>query len=126
MADSVKNLIDNIAEAFNGGNLILTVSAVIIVIIALPFTLIMVSKTFRLWLKSGIEGENERLDLDEIVKMSAIFVTLGSFLLLAYMVITHGLNGTEWPIEYLIFITAVSAGADATLIATIFSKLKKP
>jgi len=120
----MKSLFENISAAFHSGNFIAIFSIVVISVIVIPFISIIAIKPLRLWFKQGIEGDNQRLDLHEITQIAALFTNFICLLLYAYMIISHGINGTTWSLEDKLLTAGIAAGADATLIASIVMRYK--
>lgn len=120
----MSDFIANLFKALQSGNFVTMFSALIVLFIACPVILIVVIKKWRLWFNTGVVGDNKKLDWDEIIKLYALFGNFICLLLYSYMVITHGLNGTEWGWEDKLITAGIAAGADAALITSLIVKYK--
>jgi hypothetical protein len=98
-------------------------TSLVLCLFIIPPVLTLIRKSSRLWVKSGIEGSNEKLDLTEIWEMIYMFLVICFFWLLAYMIINKTLNGTEYTREeYLIVFSGTLGSNTASVLITYFKK----
>lgn len=91
----------------------------LLTVLVIPIITMILIPRSRAWLKGGIEGANQRLDLNEIWEMIYMFMAIGSFLVLVYMIVnkTHGGVMYSWQEYSLMFLgTAGSNGVAAWII----------
>lgn len=94
-------------------------------IIVFPVMYIIFSKVTRRWLKTGIEGENERLDMHEIKEVVQLGMCIFSFLIFAMMIIAKTLVGREYSIEEYTFAFLGTLGSNAVSAFTTYMDSRK-
>lgn len=105
----------------------LFISAILATILVFPILYMLLNKTARIWLKVGIEGENNRLDLNEIWEMIYMYMSIGCYLLFVFMIVNKTVFGIAytWEEYTLSFLgTAGSNGVSAWIIY-VKNKFKK-
>jgi hypothetical protein len=100
-------------------------SVILMVILILPIASTLISKSSRLWLKTGIEGQNKRLDLSEIWEMIYMVIALGSFYVLVYMIINKTLGGVIYSWEEYTLVFLSTAGSNGVTAWVMYLKDKK-
>lgn len=98
------------------------VGFVILVIMSVPFLGPLAFPKFRHWIKEGIEGDNERLDADEIAIMMKFFVTGLCTALLGFMIFTIFAFDTRYPWELMLYTFLVILQADGNKIISIIHR----
>ena len=92
---------------------------------SVPFWLLVVNPKSRLWLKSGIEGDNRKLDIDEIQLMIKFIIMSVCLVLLSFMVFTTGLLDAKYPTESWFIVAAVTVGAGGAVFSHYFGRFQK-
>lgn len=94
-------------------------SVFLLSILVFPLLTIAIRRSARGWIKQGIEGDNEKPDLHEVWETIYMYMSIGSFLTLVYMIVnkTHFEVVYTWEEYLLIFLgTAGSNGVAALMI----------
>lgn len=94
------------------------VAVISALLIAPPVTLIL-KRSGRLWLKKGVEGANEKPDIHELWESLFMYMALGCFFLMVYMILDKSIHSTRYEIyEYLMVFSGTmgSNGASAFII----------
>lgn len=81
---------------------------------------------FRAWIKSGIEGDDDRLQGQEIRDLLSLFVTAVMAGLLVFIVFSIFIYGTVYPLEIVIAICTVIIQGGKDGFIQLLQKLKKP
>lgn len=110
------------SDKSNLGQSVLTV--LILSLFVIPPIIMLLRKTSRLWIKAGVEGDNGRLDLTEVWEMLYMFLAIGSFFLLAYMIINKTLYNVDYSTEEYLFVFTGTLGSNTASVVITYLKQK--
>ncbi|HOY49470.1 MAG TPA: hypothetical protein PLJ60_18295 [Chryseolinea sp.] len=96
----------------------------VMVIIVIPLLSSIFSKRIRNWLRAGIEGENSKLDLNEVWEVAYLYMALGSYLMLIYMIVIKTLYQVQYSWEEYMLMFFGTAGSNGVAAFIIYIKQK--
>lgn len=97
---------------------------ILFTILIVPMVWMILSGKSRAWLKSGIEGENQKLDLNEIWEIIYMWMSIGSFIVLVYMIVNYTHNGVMYSWEQYSLMFFGTAGSNGIAAWIIYLKQK--
>jgi len=93
-----------------------------LVMASVPFLVPLLFPKFRAWIREGIEGDNEKLDLGEIKELSKLIVTVFGMVILVFIIFTRYLFDISYPDSWIIYVILVILGTQSEDIITLFRK----
>jgi hypothetical protein len=102
--------------------LILT-ALLISLVIFLPVSLV-IRRSGRIWIKGGIEGDNQRLDLPELWEALFMFMALGCFFIMCYMIVMKTLYGVNYQVFEYAMVFSGTLGSNTASAFIIWVKQK--
>jgi hypothetical protein len=102
----------------------LVLTAILIsLVVFLPVSMI-IRRSGRMWIKNGIEGDNQRLDLPELWEALFMFMALGCFFTMCYMIVMKTLYGVHYEIFEYAMVFSGTLGSNTASAFIIWVKQK--
>jgi amino acid transporter len=96
----------------------------ILAMLAVPFLMPFLFPRFRRWVKRGLEGDNEKLDLDELKELMRFVATALCLIYIGFIIFTEYAFGTEYGWELPFYLFAVVMGVNANRLVDVVARMK--
>jgi len=102
----------------------LILTALLLSLLVLPPLVLVLKRSGRLWLKSGVEGDNHRPDLPELWEALFMFMALGCFFTMAYMIVMKTIYGVQYELFEYAMVFSGTLGSNTASAFIIWVKQK--
>lgn len=102
----------------------LLLTALLISLVVLPPVVMILKRSGRSWLKKGVEGDNEKPDLPEIWETLFMFMALGCFFTMIYMIVMKTLYAVHYEVFEYAMVFSGTLGSNTASAFIIWVKQK--
>jgi hypothetical protein len=99
-------------------------TAILLSLVVIPPVIMILKRSGRRWLKEGIEGDNRRPDLSEIWEALFMFMALGCFFTMVYMILMKTLAGVHYEVVEYAMVFSGTLGSNTASVFIIWAKQK--
>lgn len=89
-----------------------------------PPLFMIVRRAGRAWLKVGVEGDNEKPDIHEVWETIFMFMALGCFFTMVYMILDKSINGVQYEVYEYAMVFSGTLGSNTASAFIIWVKQK--
>lgn len=93
-------------------------------VLVFPIIWIVVSRAGRAWLRTGIEGDNKRPDIPELWEVIYMWIAVGSYLLIVYMIVNYTHYGVNYSWQQYSLVFVFTTGSNGINAWTIYIRQK--
>jgi hypothetical protein len=108
----------------NADLLKLLLTALLLSILVFPPLILILKRSGRSWLKAGVEGENQKPDLPELWEALFMFMALGCFFTMAYMIVMKTIYGVQYEVFEYAMVFSGTLGSNTASAFIIWVKQK--
>lgn len=102
----------------------LILTSLLLCLLVLPPVIMLLKRSGRAWLKVGVEGDNQRPDLSELWEVLFMFMALGCFFTMIYMVVMKTLYGIQYEVFEYAMVFSGTLGSNTASAFIIWVKQK--
>jgi hypothetical protein len=99
-------------------------TAVLVSLVVFPPLIMVLKRSGRMWLKQGVEGDNQRPDLPELWEALFMFMALGCFFTMVYMIVMRTLYGIHYEVYEYAMVFSGTLGSNTASAFIIWVKQK--
>jgi len=93
-------------------------------LLILPPVIMVLKRSGRNWLRIGVEGDNQKPDLSELWEVLFMFMALGCFFTMIYMVVMKTLYGVQYEVFEYAMVFSGTLGSNTASAFIIWVKQK--
>jgi hypothetical protein len=102
----------------------IVLTSLLLSLLVLPPVIMIMKRSGRAWLKVGVEGDNQRPDLSELWEVLFMFMALGCFFIMIYMIVMKTLVATQYEVFEYAMVFSGTLGSNTASAFIVWAKQK--
>jgi hypothetical protein len=99
-------------------------TGILMTLVIFPPVILVLKRSGRAWLRVGVEGDNQRPDLSELWEVLFMFMALGCFFTMIYMIVMKTLYGVHYEVFEYAMVFSGTLGSNTASAFIIWVKQK--